>query len=266
MKRMLALWITLVLLLTSAHAEPFALLDYTDDILDDGSPIYYFRELSLKLPPEWRGKVMAFAEEGGTSFYQISSYEKFQEEGIEGGGFLFMLGASVNNSFSELPSYAYLGFSEESAMNYYLRLPTDYPVPNDDAIRAEYDALYSQIDYVIENASFYSTAEPEENAAAGVTPQQARYHFEHNMLPRYFYEIPERVLDTIKEVGCYALWESFSTENGIDPTYPAGDYVEHWYSAADDTTLLQVEFPEPDANTLCYRVYFIYNAVTAFSG
>ena len=127
MKRIITMLIALMLIVLPSLAEPMSNLDYTDDLLPDGSPIYYFPELSLTLPADWNGRVMAMAEEGRTAFYQKVSYEKYQEEGLDGGGFLFALGASVNSSFSQLPAFEYIGFSEESAMNYYLELPTDYP-------------------------------------------------------------------------------------------------------------------------------------------
>ena len=155
MKRLTALLLALLVLALPALAEPMALLDYTDDILEDGSPIYYFQELSLKLPADWRGRVMAVPGEDGVGFYQIASHEKYAAEGVDGGGFLFMLGASVNGSFSQLPRFEYLGFSEASAMNYYLRLPSDYPAYPEDSIQAEYDAMHAQIDDVVQNVEFY---------------------------------------------------------------------------------------------------------------
>ncbi len=274
MKRLIVLLVAaLFVAALPALAEPMSYLDYTDDLLEDGSPIYYFPELSLTLPADWQGKVMALREESGTSFYQKASYEKYQAEGLDGGGFLFALGASVNNSFSELPAFEYIGFSEASAMNYYLALPTDYPAYNDEAIRAEYDAMYSEIGFVAEHAEFYagSTAQGDVPAVtdaeeAAWTPARARYQFEHSILPRYFYEDPQNMLDTIGRVGVYALWQSIATENGIDPTYPAGDYVERWYTAGDGAVLLQALQPQPDDNTLCYRIYFVYDAAAGNAG
>ena len=78
MKQLTALLLALLLLALPALAEPMSLLDYTDDILEDGSPIYYFQELSLKLPADWRGKVMAMKDEHGVGFYQIASYRKYE--------------------------------------------------------------------------------------------------------------------------------------------------------------------------------------------
>ena len=155
MKRLFTLLIALLLIALPALAEPMGPFDYTDDILEDGSLIYYFQDLSLQLPAEWAGKLMVEVGENGTSFYQRASYDKYLEEGIDGGGFLFSLGASVNSSFTELPAYAYLGFSENSVMNYYLVLPSDYPAYMEDDIRAEYDAMIAQIDYIVANVDIY---------------------------------------------------------------------------------------------------------------
>lgn len=288
MKRIFTLLIALLLIALPAFAEPMSLLDYTDDITESGCPIYYFPELSIQLPAEWAGKVMAMPGESSTAFYQIASYEKFQEDGLDGGGFLFSLCTCADDSYTELPAYEYLGYSEDSAVNYYLMLPTDYPAYMEDDIRAEYDAMHAQMDYVINNIAFYAgnvaddaqmtdgtgpndaaevaqememeSAGETAGEAASYTVQDVRYFFEHSALPRYFYEVPENMLDGLRDAGLYWLWEAIATENGVDPTYPAEDYVEHWYSGDDGTTVALVELPAPDANLLCYRIYFVYNA------
>ena len=76
MKRFIVLLITIAVLLVvfPAFADSRTPYDYTDDILEDGRPIYYFRDLSLTLPAGWRGRVMALQDDSGTSFYQTASY------------------------------------------------------------------------------------------------------------------------------------------------------------------------------------------------
>lgn len=310
MKRLIALALTLLLCAMPALAE----LWYTDDVLPDGSPIYYFEELSLTLPASWAGKVMAMEGEYGTAFYQKASYEKYSEAGIEGGGFLFSLGASVNSSFSELPSYIYLGFSEESAMNYYLELPSDYPAwMEDEGIRAEYDAMFADIDAVAQSASFYNwndaldggttgpndaaeaeaVEEAEEAAAAeeevveeaaeegavavediageaaadaaaasGATLAQLRYHFEHNAMPRYFFDDPANMIDTLERVGAFALFSALGDENGVAYPYTAEDFAERSYVNGDGVRLLQLVMPRPEQPPQCFRIYMIYDPAT----
>ena len=274
MKRLLLLIIAVLLITVPAFADSRTPYDYTDDILEDGRPIYYFRDLSLTLPASWRGRVMALQDDHGTSFYQTASYQKYQAEGGNKGGFLFRLSASVNSDFTQLPAYKYLGFSESSVLNYYLKLPTDYRAYNDPDIRAEYDAMFNQIDDVADSAYFYppldeQQTEPEPTSgseSSGWTLYDVRYAFEHSMLPRYFYEVPVNMLDTLSGKGIYSLWASVSTENGVDPTYSEDEYISHWYTASDGSTLLQIELPKPDGNTLCYRIYFVYNDDNGFTG
>ena len=285
MKRLLALLVALILFALPAFGEPRGPFDYTDDILEDGSLIYYFMDLSLRLPADWHGKVMAMQKNDSVCFYQIASHDKYLEENLEDGGFLFRLGASADASFTTLPAFKFLGYSDRSLMNYYLELPSDYPAYNEEDIRAEYDAMYGQIDFVVENAEFYppvdggeaeagetagDAAEAENAAAAAAevswTPAQVRYQFEHRMMPKYFYDNPANMLDVLGSAGLYRLWEAVSTDNGVDPTYPAEDYVQHFYKTADGATLLQIELPQPDANTLCYRIYLVYDPASGSAG
>lgn len=287
MKKLLAMALILMLLGAWALAEPMSYVDYTDDILEDGSPIYYFPEMSLQLPADWQGKVMALVGEGGTSFYQKASYDKYKEEGIDGGGFLFMLGVSVNGSFSQLPSFRYLGYSEASSLNYYLMLPTDYPAYMDDAIRAEYDAMSAQNDFVAEHAVFYGAgdgiveAEPDDigedhdmGEAGGTIPaqtdgvplQKARYHFEHSSLPRFFYEAPTQVMDVLKDRGLYELWTVFANENGVEYDWQEADFDRYMYEMDDGTRILQFILPDPQASPECFRAYMLYNPENGLAG
>lgn len=105
--------------------------------------IYRTADVELPLPASWSERVLILPTATGATFYQKASYDRYMEEGIPGGGYLFSLGASVNKSFEDLDSYIYLGFSESSAMNYFLVLPTDYPAYMEDETRAEWDAMYA---------------------------------------------------------------------------------------------------------------------------
>ena len=59
----------------------------------------------------------------------------------------------MNTDFQDLPSFVYLGFDEEEAMNYYAALPTDYQAyMEDEAIRNEYDELWSGVEEVLASA------------------------------------------------------------------------------------------------------------------
>ena len=160
MKRFFALLTALMLLALPvlAEAAPTGPFDYTTDALEGGTLVYAFQDLSLRLPADWGEKVLVLPEENGVGFYQKASYEKYQAEGIEGGGFLFSLAASVNTDYrDQLPAYEELGFSEPAAMHYYLVTPSDYPAwIEDEDIRAEWDGMYAQIaEFIVPNAEIY---------------------------------------------------------------------------------------------------------------
>ena len=265
MKKCIALLLALLLaILPAALADG---LSFTTDTLQDGSLVFYFDDLSLTLPAGWAEKALAVPTDNGLSFYQRDSYERYAAEGIEGGGFLFSLGASVNGSFSELPAFRYLGYSEKSAMNYYFVLPTDYPAYNEEAARAEYDAMHAQVEQIAQSAVVYGEeTEPAPTEDGGVTLEQARYHFEHNALPRYFYDDPANMIQVLSDRGIFALWDAFARENGVSYPYAEEDYRVRRHDMADGTAILQIELPAPDANTLCYRIYLVHNAATGSAG
>lgn len=269
MKRLIATILALLLIVLPAFAFA-AGLEFTTETLQDGSLVFHFDDLSLTLPSGWADKVLAMPTGSGLSFYQRESYERYQVEGLEGGGFLFSLGASVNGSFSELPSFKYLGFSEKSAMNYYFVLPTDYPAYMEDSVRAEYDAMSAQVEAIAQSVVIYGEEATQEAVAesgdSGVSLEQARYYFEHSTLPRYFYEDPANMIDVLTDRGVYAMWDVFANENGISYPYASDDYRENRYDLIDDVTMLQLELPQPDANTLCYRIYMVYSAADNTAG
>ncbi len=125
--------------------------DYVDYQNPDGTYSYYFDEgVLVTLDENWYQNTIVKIEEQGVTFYQKASYDAWEKEGYEEGGRLFTIGASVNTGFSELPSFEYIGFDEDTCMNYYAELPTDYPAyMGDENIRAEYDALWAEARDVI---------------------------------------------------------------------------------------------------------------------
>ena len=116
------------------------------------SVIYEFPDIMLYLPIEWEDALTVKETGESTAFYQTASYEKFLEEKTEGGGFLFSLCASKDESFRELPAYKELGYSDNAGLWFYLSLPSDYPASLEEEIRAEYDAMSGQIDEIAESS------------------------------------------------------------------------------------------------------------------
>lgn len=157
MKKMMIALLALAVSMAVASvtwAGPFE--HYYDYMNPDGTFAYYFDQGSgvfVTLDQNWYQHTFVKTSDRGATFYHRDSYLAYEEEGVEGGR-LFTLGASVNTGFRELPSFEYIGFDEESAMNYYAELPSDYQAyMEDESIRAEYDALWEGVKDVIAGIS-----------------------------------------------------------------------------------------------------------------
>ena len=87
---------------------------------------------------------------------------------------------------------------------------------------------------------------------------QVRYYFEHQMLPASYYDMPEEVLTFLQEEGPYELWRRVTESFGLDPTYAEADFRAEVLEDTDEVRILRLNLPEPDGNTLCPRVYFVY--------
>ncbi|MDO4344528.1 MAG: hypothetical protein Q4C50_06955 [Eubacteriales bacterium] len=170
-KRILAAACAGAMLMTSvvyASDGMWGLMNFTDNILPDGSLIYYFDEVAITLPADWNGKIDLKTDGTTAVFYHKASREKWQENYGSDGGKLFSLSCSVNDDFAELPDYSYIGFCEESVMNYFLIFPTDFQAYTEDAaVAEEYSRMYAEIDFVRDNARMLGTTveQPETSTA-----------------------------------------------------------------------------------------------------
>ena len=145
------------------------LMAYTDNVQADGSLIYYFEEVAVVLPADWKGKFDIVTDETSATFYHKVSHEKWQKKYGEDGGKLFTLACSVNHDFSELPDFTYIGFSEESVMNYFMIFPTDFQAYTDDeSVAQEFQQMNAEIDYVKQHA--YMLEEGEKLPAVSYEP------------------------------------------------------------------------------------------------
>ena len=158
MKRFIALLVILLIAVTPAMAE-FTPYDHHIMYTANGNYVVYdFPDVMLYIPIEWDGAITVEQTDTGVAFFQTASYDKFLEDGLPKGGFLFKLRASEDESFRELPEYEYIGFSENAGLHFYLSMPSDYQAYVYDAdIRAEYDAMSKQIEEIAEMAKIHKS-------------------------------------------------------------------------------------------------------------
>lgn len=143
--------LTLAFPMTAFASDGFE--DFNDYMTEDGSCAYYFEcGINVKMPEDWYRNVLVEAEQKFVTFYHQASYDKYLEDGDNAGGKLLTIGCSVNTDFKDYPGYTYIGYDEEEAMNYYYAVPTDYQgYAEDEAVKSEYDRLYSELEEVCKN-------------------------------------------------------------------------------------------------------------------
>ena len=95
------------------------LMAYTDNVLSDGSLIYYFEEVAVTLPADWQGKIQIETTDNSATFYHKASHEKWQEKyGQEGGKLFTLSGAFIIDKISGQKA----GYSDSIAdYDYYVR-------------------------------------------------------------------------------------------------------------------------------------------------
>ena len=174
-KRMIVLMALTLSMATSASAWAGAFDNFYDYENPDGMYSYFFTEGSfcpgifVTIDKDWYQNARVVTSERGATFYHTDSYNSYAEEGLEGGR-LFTIGACVNSDFRNLPSFEYIGFDEDSCLNFYAELPTDYQAyAEDESIRTEYDALWAGVRDVIAGIKILSGSRGMENQETSVT-------------------------------------------------------------------------------------------------
>ena len=156
MKRLITLLVILLIAVMPAMAETVEFTPYDYHIMytvNGNYVVFDFPDVMLSIPIEWEDAITIELTDTGLAFFQTASYDKFLEDGLPKGGFLFKLRTSEDESFRDLPEYEYIGFSENANLHFYLSLPSDYQAYVYDAdIRAEYDAMSRQIAGITEMA------------------------------------------------------------------------------------------------------------------
>ena len=175
MKKLCATLLAVILVMAiNVYALAGTFDDYWDFEQADGTYAYAFSRVKVSMDRNWYQKTRVVLDNDGStaSFYHKASYNAYAADGLTG-GLLFTIGASVNTAFQNLPEFIYLGFDEEEAMNYYAALPTAYQAyAGNEAIREEYDALWSGVEEVIAGIQIKGSAKREKPKKSEAAPSR----------------------------------------------------------------------------------------------
>ena len=151
-----------------------ALGSYVERKIENGNIDVSFGEVEVTLPVAWTDKYDIFSHDTYALFCHRDSCRLWAEtRGIEESGVLFSLNVSQGTDYTNLPSYMDIGTGTKG--NYFMAFPTDLQAyVQDEAVAAEYEEMWGDIEFVMENARVVEMpAEAVEEAAPEAEAQGA---------------------------------------------------------------------------------------------
>ena len=94
-----------------------------------------------------------------------------------------------------------------------------------------------------------------------MTVQQVLYHFQHRLLPMWFYDSPKEFAGVLSEKP-EALYEIFSTlmeQGGVENTFRAGEFKAEPLEISDTVTAIRIKYPKPQDEPLCFGALAFFN-------
>ena len=94
-----------------------------------------------------------------------------------------------------------------------------------------------------------------------MTTNQVLYQFEHQLLPRWFYDEPKEFIGVLCESPS-ALFEILSElfrRGGAENPYKAGDFKVEPGEVNENVMMLRIDYPKPQGEQLCHSAICIFN-------
>ncbi|MCR4641529.1 MAG: hypothetical protein K5697_05805 [Lachnospiraceae bacterium] len=89
---------------------------------------------------------------------------------------------------------------------------------------------------------------------------RALYQIEHVGLRDHFFSEPESIIAMLlTENGFFGFVDFVLTKNGIKNPYRASDFSVNGIKIDEDSSMIRIEFPEPEFSPLVYRMYLTFN-------
>lgn len=96
----------------------------------------------------------------------------------------------------------------------------------------------------------------------GMDFRQARYYYEHRMLPKWFFSDRAAFLGALVREDMnvpYQVMSRLCQDNGLELPYGEEEYKLDVYGIAEDIRAVRLTMPEPAQEPECYEVYFLFN-------
>lgn len=91
---------------------------------------------------------------------------------------------------------------------------------------------------------------------------EARYHFEHELLPEWFYGARKDELQKIRKRGTsfiWSMWNIVCEERGVKLEGTKNPFKVSKCTIGDNRTMIRVDMPTPGRQPLCFRVFLVWS-------
>jgi len=88
-----------------------------------------------------------------------------------------------------------------------------------------------------------------------------RYYFEHQLLPQLFYEDKGRFIGKLIEEPevIFQILDVIYTKYEEENPYSEDAYAISFHQISDEAMAIELDYPEPELEPLCYRCYMIFD-------
>ena len=94
-----------------------------------------------------------------------------------------------------------------------------------------------------------------------MTVQQVLYHFQHRLLPMWFYDSPKEFVGVLseKDTALFEILSELLARGEVENTFRAGEFKAEPVEVSDDAMALRIKYPKPKDAPLCFGAICFFN-------
>ncbi|MBO4862183.1 MAG: hypothetical protein J5535_04740 [Firmicutes bacterium] len=94
-----------------------------------------------------------------------------------------------------------------------------------------------------------------------MTVQQVLYHFQHRLLPMWFYDSPKEFVGVLseKDTALFEILSELLARGEVENTFRAGEFKAEPVEVSDDAMALRIKYPKPQDAPLCFGAICFFN-------
>ena len=94
-----------------------------------------------------------------------------------------------------------------------------------------------------------------------MTVQQVLYHFQHRLLPMWFYDSPKEFAGVLseKDTALFEILSELLARGEAENTFRPGEFRVEPVEVNEDTMAIKIKYPKPADAPLCFGAFCFFN-------